>query len=102
MFGRVLKENNIGNMDSDKPIYSSGHDLTPNQEKLEQIRDGWISSAYSQNPYDQGYQAVKMLVDFYKTGDPASFKVLDTGVKCIDRTNVDEYFQMLEDGKPVG
>lgn len=102
MFGRVMKENNIGNMDSDKPIYSSGHDLTPNQEKLEQIRDGWISSAYSQNPYDQGYQAVKMLVDFYKTGDPASFKVLDTGVKCIDRTNVDEYFKMLEDGKPVG
>lgn len=102
VFARVMKENNIGNLDSDKPIYTSGHDLTPNQEKLEQIRDGWISSAYTQNPYDQGYQAVKMIADFYKTGDPASFKILDTGVKCVDRTNVQEYFDKLAKGQPVG
>jgi simple sugar transport system substrate-binding protein/ribose transport system substrate-binding protein len=102
VFARVLKQNNIGNIDSDAPIYTSGHDLTPNDEVLQQIEDGWLYTMYTQQPVNQGYQAVKMLATFLTTGDASVFEVLDSEIRAVDRSNYQEYVDMLEAGEPVG
>ena len=102
VFARVLKQNDMGNIDSDSPIYNSGHDLSPADEVLQQIKDGWDYSMYTQVPYQQGYEAVKMLANFLTSGDPASFYVLDSKIEQVTRANMDKYFEMLEKGEPVG
>ena len=102
VWARVLMENDMGNMDSANPIYGSGHDLTPAKETLDQIRDGWLLSMYTQNPYNQGYLVVKMLYNFLSSGDPASFSVVDSEITAVTRANMDNYYQDLDDGLPVG
>jgi ABC-type sugar transport system substrate-binding protein len=100
LWGRMMKNKNIGNIDSDKPIYTTGHDLF--EEQLVMIKDGWATVSFGQNPYEQGYQAVKQVYMFLTTGDPKSFKDIDTGVFRVDRNNIDKVLQMLYDGKPIG
>ena len=102
VFARVMIENNMGNIDSDSPIYNSGHDLTPAREVLEQITDGWNLSLYTQNPYNQGFLGVEMLYKFLTTADPASFSVVDSEITGVSRANVDKYYEDLEAGLPVG
>ena len=102
VFARVLIENNKGNIDSDSPIYVSGHDLTPAEEVLTQIQDGWLLSMYTQNPFNQGYQAVEMLYKFLSTANPDSFSVIDSEITAVTRANVDKFFADLEAGLPVG
>ncbi|MEG0630836.1 MAG: sugar ABC transporter substrate-binding protein [Christensenellaceae bacterium] len=102
VFARVLKQNNMGNITSDKPIFTSGHDLTPADEVLGQIKDGWLLSMYTQVPYQQGYESVKMLTDFLTTGNTDSFYVLDSKIESVTAKNVDEYLKKLEAGEPVG
>jgi ABC-type sugar transport system substrate-binding protein len=102
VFARVMIENDTGNIDSDAPIYVSGHDLSPAEEVLQQIQDGWLLSMYTQNPFQQGYQSVEMITNFLMTGDPASFYVLDSEITAVTRANMDKYIKDLEDGVPVG
>ncbi|MCL1894952.1 MAG: sugar ABC transporter substrate-binding protein [Clostridiales bacterium] len=102
VWARVLIENNMGNIDSDHPIYSSGHDLTPAKETLDQIKDGWLLSMYTQNPYNQGYLVTKMLYSFLTTGDAGSFSVVDSEITGVNRSNMDKFYQDLDDGLPVG
>ena len=102
VWARVLIENNVGNIDSANPIYSSGHDLTPAKETLDQIKDGWLLSMYTQNPYNQGYLVVQMLYNFLTSGDPASFSVVDSEITAVTRANMDKFYKDLEDGLPVG
>jgi ABC-type sugar transport system substrate-binding protein len=102
VWARVLIENNVGNIDSDNPIFSSGHDLTPAKETLDQIRDGWLLSMYTQNPYNQGFLVVEMLYKFLSSGDPNSFSVVDSEITGVTRANMDQFYKDLEDGLPVG
>ncbi len=102
VFARVMIENEQGNIDSDAPIYVSGHDLTPAEEVLAQIQDGWLLSMYTQNPFEQGYQSVEMLTNFLTTGDPDSFYVLDSEITAVTRGNVADYVTALDNGEPVG
>lgn len=50
------------------------------------IKNGVLSFTISQNPTEQGYQAVKVLVDFLKNGTP--IKGVDTGAQFITKDNV--------------
>lgn len=100
LWARLLENKGIGHIDSDHPIYNTGHDLY--EEKLIQIKDGWATVAYGQNPFEQGYQAVKQIYEFLTTGDPSSFKDIDTGVFRVDRSNVEKVLEMLYDGEPIG
>ncbi len=100
LWSRLLKNKDIGNINSDDLIYNTGHDLY--EEKLIQIQEGWSTAAFGQNPYEQGYQAVKQLYDFLTTSDPNSFKDINTGVWRVDDLNVDDVLDMLYAGEPEG
>jgi len=58
------------------------------------VRDGAIFSTVVQNPYEIGHQSVRVLAGLAR-GDksviPAN-KVVDTGVRVIDKTNVDAFW----------
>jgi simple sugar transport system substrate-binding protein/ribose transport system substrate-binding protein len=62
-----------------------GFDLQPQTKEF--IKSGIIQTTISQAPSEQGYQAVKVLVDFLKNGTP--IKDVDTGVKVITLDNVE-------------
>jgi simple sugar transport system substrate-binding protein len=98
LWGRLMENKKAGNSASSKPIYSSGHDLY--EEKLLQIKAGWTTTAYGQNPYKQGYEAVKQLFQFVTKGTPPT--VIDTGIVEVNQQNVDEWLQKIKDGEPVG
>jgi simple sugar transport system substrate-binding protein len=98
LWGRLMENKKVGSADSKNPIWSSGHDLY--EEKLIQIKNGWTTTAYGQNPYKQGYEAVKQLYEFLTKGTPPT--VIDTGIVEVNRQNVDEWLQKIKDGEPVG
>jgi simple sugar transport system substrate-binding protein/ribose transport system substrate-binding protein len=98
LWGRLMENKKVGNADSAKPIWSTGHDLY--EEKLLQIKSGWTTTAYGQNPYKQGYEAVKQLYEFLTQGTPPT--VIDTGIVEVNRENVDEWLQKIKNGEPVG
>ncbi|MHB9126969.1 MAG: sugar ABC transporter substrate-binding protein [Candidatus Humimicrobiaceae bacterium] len=100
LWARLLKNRNVGNKDSAKPIYSTGHDIY--EETLTGIIEGWTTTSFGQNPYDQGYEAVKQLYQFLTTSDPSVFKVIDTGLLRIDSTNAEEYLKKMKAGEPIG
>ena len=100
LWARLLENKGMGGIGSDHPIYNTGHDLY--EEKLIQIKDGWATVAYGQNPYEQGYQAVKQIYEFLTTGDTSKFKDIDTGVFRVDESNVEKVLEMLYDGEPIG
>jgi simple sugar transport system substrate-binding protein len=100
LWARLLKTRDVGNKDSAKPIYSTGHDIY--EETLTGIIEGWTTASFGQNPYEQGYQAVKQIYQFLTTFDPTVFKVTDTGLLRIDSTNAVEYLGRLKAGEPIG
>ncbi len=57
---------------------------------LELIRDGYVAASISQAPERQGYEAVRMLVDFLG-GQPIAD--VDTGVGIINQDNVGDYLK---------
>lgn len=63
-----------------------GFDLLP--QTAEFVAAGVVSATISQNPEEQGYQAVKVLVDFLRDGTPVSG--VDTGAEFIDASNLSE------------
>lgn len=95
-----LEDNDIGNAASDSPIYNTGHDLR--EEKVQQIIDGWSTAQFGQNPYEQGYQAAKMLADFLTTGDANVFQVIDTGLLEVNADNAEEIMERIHNGEIIG
>jgi len=57
---------------------------------LDLIKDGYVAASISQAPDRQGFEAVRMLVDFLK-GSPIAD--VDTGVGIINQDNVDQYLK---------
>lgn len=57
---------------------------------LDLIKDGFVAASISQAPDRQGYEAVRMLVDFLGGGQIAD---VDTGVGIINLDNVDQYLK---------
>jgi ABC-type sugar transport system substrate-binding protein len=100
VLSKFLQDNNLGNMKSSRPIFNTGHDLR--EEKVVQIKEGWSTAQYGQNPHEQGYQSVKMFADFFKTSDPASFKVIDTGLLEVTAKNADQILERILNGEPIG
>ncbi|PFG29931.1 sugar ABC transporter substrate-binding protein [Paramicrobacterium agarici] len=52
------------------------------------IEEGVVTFTISQNPTEQGYQAVKVLTDFLQEGMP--IEGVDTGAQIITKENLDE------------
>lgn len=75
------------NPHSDK-FAAVGFDLLP--QTLTLIKDGYLDSAISQNPYMQGYESVEVLNDIVKNGKMPP-KMIDTGSEIVDKANVDKY-----------
>ena len=73
-------------------------------DTLKGVKAGTIYSTVVQKPYEFGYQSVKVLAALAR-GDksviPAG-KIVDTGVRVIDRSNVDSFWAELkkQTGKP--
>lgn len=63
-----------------------GFDLLP--QTAEFITQGVVTFTISQNPSEQGYQAVKVLADFLKKG--TEVKGVDTGAQIIDAKNLSD------------
>lgn len=95
-----LRDNDIGNANSEKPIYNTGHDLR--EEKVQDILDGWSTAQFGQYPYEQGYNAAKMLADFAMTGDASVFQVVDTGLLEVNIENAQEIMDRIQAGEIIG
>ncbi|MCL4393305.1 MAG: substrate-binding domain-containing protein [Chloroflexi bacterium] len=67
-----------------------GFDLLP--QTLQLVKDGDIASTIGQNPYEQGYDAVKLLVDAIHG---KAVQNVDTGAEVVDSTNIDKYLAAL-------
>jgi len=61
-----------------------GFDLLP--QTAEFVKSGVVDFTISQNPSEQGYQAVKVLADFLKKG--TKIDGVDTGAQIIDAKNL--------------
>ncbi len=100
LLSRVLKDNNYGNVRSNHPVYNTSADIY--QERVQQIIDGWATSVWSQDPFNQGYLPVQQYKNFFTTYNPASFKVESTKVYGVDASNAAEYLKKIEAGEPIG
>ena len=65
-----------------------GFDELP--DTLNLIQEGFIAASVSQAPERQGYEAVRMLVDFL---NGQTITNVDTGIEKIDTTNLDKYLK---------
>lgn len=63
-----------------------GHDVLPDTVKA--LKAGVADVTLSQNPYKQGYETVKVLVDALKEGKDIGN--VNTGILVVDETNVDD------------
>lgn len=63
-----------------------GFDLLP--QTAEYIEDGVVTNTISQNPAEQGYQAVKVLAEFLLDG--VTIEGVDTGAQFITKENLSE------------
>jgi simple sugar transport system substrate-binding protein len=69
---------------ADTPVV--GFDVLP--QTADFIRDDVIEFTISQNPSEQGFQAVKILHDYLKDDKP--IKNVDTGAQIVDKSNIDD------------
>lgn len=67
-------------------ILVAGFDVQP--QTVDFIKGGTAAFTISQAPGEQGYQAVKVLVNFLKDGTP--MKDVDTGVQLVTKANIDK------------
>jgi simple sugar transport system substrate-binding protein/ribose transport system substrate-binding protein len=67
-------------------IVMAGFDLLP--QTAEFVENGTVNFTISQNPGEQGYQAVKILFDFLKNGKEVVG--VDTGAQFITKENLSE------------
>ena len=67
-------------------------------ETLQGIQDGWISGTVVQNPFEYGYQSVRLLRSILADGVasiPGS-KFIDIPARSIDKTNVSQFWEDLK------
>ena len=67
-----------------------GFDTNPSTLQL--IKDGYIDASIYQDPYTQGYDAVKLLNDFVQG---KTIQNVDTGAVIVDNTNVDQFLAQI-------
>jgi simple sugar transport system substrate-binding protein len=79
--GEYVKRNGLGDQ-----VTVVGFDELP--DTLSLIQEGFIAASVSQAPERQGYEAVRMLVDFLN-GETISD--VDTGIERIDLTNLSKF-----------
>lgn len=91
--GRVIKR-----MDMAGEVVHVGHDLET--ETLSNIKDGATNASLSQDPFKQGYEAVRSLYNYIQAGVVP--EDIDTGILRVDEANIDAYLQKLEEGEPIG
>ena len=101
LWARLFKEKGIGNINSSKPIYSVGQDVSF-EEPLIQIKEGWATVSYGQHMVDQPYFAVKQLIEFLKTGDEGVFETQYTETWKVDKSNVDQVLKDVQAGNVIG
>ena len=65
-----------------------GFDAGPKQ--VADLRNGIVDVLIAQHPYDIGYTAVKMAVEYLNTKEPPKEKVVTTGYSVVTRDNVDD------------
>ncbi|MEX2673033.1 MAG: substrate-binding domain-containing protein, partial [Phycisphaeraceae bacterium] len=68
-----------------------------NEVTLQAIQDGYCIGTVVQNPYEYGYQSVKVLADVLKGGEDAlpENTFIDIPARSITRENVDTYWAEL-------
>lgn len=61
---------------------------------LQGVKDGYISATVVQNPFEFGYQSVRVLTALAKKQDPKipANKTIDTGIQVIEKSNVDAFW----------
>jgi len=67
-------------------------------DTLKGVRDGAIHSTVVQKPYEFGYQSVKVLAELAR-GDRSVIPpggIVDTGVRVVDKSNVDQFWAELK------
>jgi ribose transport system substrate-binding protein len=64
-----------------------GFDAGPKQ--VQDLKEGVVDLLIGQHPYDIGYQAVTMAVEYLQTGEAPEEKTITTGYSIITRDNVD-------------
>lgn len=79
--GEYVKRNNLASQ-----VKVVGFDLLPATVGL--VQEGIVSATIDQNPEQQGFEAVRMLVDALHSQTVAD---VDTGVKVYDIDNIQEY-----------
>ncbi|MBB2910734.1 simple sugar transport system substrate-binding protein/ribose transport system substrate-binding protein [Streptosporangium becharense] len=67
-------------------IHAVGFDVLP--QTVEYLKGGVVDMTISQNPVDQGYRSVKLLVDHLRDGTPIAD--VDTGAVLVTEDNVDD------------
>lgn len=71
---------------NDADMLVVGFDVLP--QTADYVRDGIIEFTISQNPEEQGYQAVKVIRDYLVEDTP--IEDVDTGTQLVDESNIDE------------
>jgi len=66
-----------------------------NDDTLQGIKDGTVEGTVVQNPYEYGYQSVKVLKDILE-GNPPKEKFIDIPARKITKDNVDEFWADLK------
>jgi len=102
VIGQVLERNNHGNANSDTPVYNGSADIY--EDRLIQIIEGWGTSVWSQNPFDMGYQPVRMFYEFFDGSyDPAILKeIVDTQLYGVTAVDAQDFLDRLRAGEPIG
>jgi ABC-type cobalamin/Fe3+-siderophores transport system ATPase subunit len=59
-------------------------------KQVADLRNGIVDVLIAQHPYDIGYTAVKMAVEYLNTKEPPKEKVVTTGYSVVTRDNVDD------------
>jgi ribose transport system substrate-binding protein len=65
-----------------------GFDAGPKQ--VQDLKTSVVDALIAQHPYDIGYQAVQMAVDFLNTQEAPAEKVVATGYTIVTRDNVEQ------------
>ena len=65
---------------------------------MQGIKEGYVVGTVVQNPYEYGYQSVKILAELLR-GDDVTFpedKFIDIPARMVTRDNVDEFWADLK------
>jgi ribose transport system substrate-binding protein len=71
---------------------------------LQSIKDGVIDCTIAQNPFEIGYQSVRVLCALARGEDPElpPDKKIDTGVTVVTKQNVSEFWESVRRNVAIG